>query len=203
MYAKFISEIEIEFPPKNKGSIINYDKNVELLIQDGYKEFIEAHKEPGKAYAITYQETETQIFEIAVEIPEPTPEEILANAKKERKQEASDKAKYFIESGEALYEFKKNKHIEATDGNIGKFTAYALAFITGQLQPTDTVVWNTKEDETVELNQQQVLQILIGLGQIQAYVWTVRYPEFLEEIDKAKTVEEVNAIIIDYTIVGE
>ena len=41
-YAKLISETQVEFPPKNKGSIINYNLDYEQLIADGYKEFIPA-----------------------------------------------------------------------------------------------------------------------------------------------------------------
>ena len=72
-YAKFISETRIEFPPKNKGYVINYDLNEDLLKADGYKKFIEAEKEIGKSYTITYQETAKQIKEIATEIPQPDP----------------------------------------------------------------------------------------------------------------------------------
>ena len=121
----------------------------------------------------------------------------LTEAKEAKYQEALTGAKIFIET-EAAYQFDANNHIEATDGNIGKFTAYALAYVTGQLQPTNTVVWNTKEDETVELTQAQVQTILIGLGQVQAIVWTVKYPAYITAINEATTVEEVNAIEVNY-----
>jgi hypothetical protein len=127
-----------------------------------------------------------------------TEEEQLILAKQAKYNEANEGAKQYL-NGDALYEFEEGKHIEATDGNIAKFTAYALAYITGQLQPTDTVVWNTKEDETVELNQEQVVSILNGLGQVQAYVWAVKFPYYIGLIEQAETVEEVNAIVIDYT----
>lgn len=125
-------------------------------------------------------------------------EQKLQEAKDSKYNEANNKAKEYLD-GEALFEFEEGKHIEATDGNIGKFTAYALAYVTGQLQPTDTVVWNTKEDETVELNQEQVSLILTGLGQVQAYVWAVQYNVYVEAIKEATTVEEVEAIEIVYT----
>lgn len=122
----------------------------------------------------------------------------LQKAKDAKYQEANSKANTYLQSGEALYEFEPDKHIEATDGNIAKMTAYALAYITGQLQPEDTVVWNTKEDETVNLNQQQIVQILQGLGQVQASVWSIQYPAYIKAIDEAMTIEEVEAIVIDY-----
>lgn len=126
-------------------------------------------------------------------------EEQLQKAKESKYNEANKGAKEYLD-GNALYEFEEGKHIEATDGNIAKFTAYALAYITGQLAPTDTVVWNTKEDETVELNQEQVIAILNGLGQVQAYIWAVKFPYYIRLIESAQNVEEVELIIIDYTL---
>lgn len=38
MFAKFISETEIEVAPKNKGQWSNYDQNIELMKSDGYLE---------------------------------------------------------------------------------------------------------------------------------------------------------------------
>ena len=141
------------------------------------------------------RETET-----ALEAWGDTQEELLEQAKQAKYKEANAKANEFLQSGEALYEFEEGKHIEATDGNIAKMTAYALAYVTGQLQPEDTVIWNTKEDETVNLNQQQIVQILQGLGQVQAIVWSEKYPAYIKAIDEAQTLEEVEAIEIDYTL---
>ena len=129
-----------------------------------------------------------------------TDEEQLTQAKQAKYQEANSKANEYLQSGEALYEFEEGKHIEATDGNIAKMTAYALAYVTGQLQPTDTVVWNTKEDETVELNQQQIVSILNGLGNVQAVVWSVQYPAYVKAIEEAETIEEVEEIEINYGV---
>ena len=127
-----------------------------------------------------------------------TDKELLASAKQGKYNEANNGAKTFLESGNALFEFEEGKHIEATDGNIAKLTAYALAYVTGQLQPTETVVWNTKEDETVELNAEQIGFIVKGLGFVQASVWSVQFPQYLQAIETAETVEEVNAINIEY-----
>lgn len=129
---------------------------------------------------------------------ENTSDEKLEIAKKNKYDEANKKAKEYIESGEALYEFEEGKHVEATDGNIGKFTGYALGFVTGQYEPTDTVPWSTKEDENVDLTVTQVNEILNGMGTVQAIIWTVKYPAYLQMIQEAKTVEEVENIAIDY-----
>ena len=127
-----------------------------------------------------------------------TAEEELASAKEAKYREANIKANEYLQSGEALFEFEEGKHVEATDGNIAKMNAYITAYITGQLGPEDTVVWNTKEDETVHLNQAQIGLILLGLGQVQAMVWTEEFPVFIEQINAAETVEDVNAIVISY-----
>lgn len=129
---------------------------------------------------------------------ESSSDEKLELARKTKYEEANTKAKEYIESGEALYEFEEGKHIEATDGNIGKFTGYALGFVTGQYEPTDTVPWSTKEDENVDLTATQVNEILNGMGAVQAMIWTVQYPAYLQMIQEAETAEEVNAIVIDY-----
>jgi hypothetical protein len=134
-------------------------------------------------------------------VENPDYEEIkLEKAKAAKYEEANTGAKEFIANGNALFEFDEGKHVEATDGNIGKFTAYALAYVTGKLQPEDTVVWNTKEDENVELDQEAVVTILDGMGQAQATVWAVKYATYAAAIKAAETVEEVEAIEIDYTI---
>lgn len=123
-------------------------------------------------------------------------EKQLVKLKNEKYTEAKEKAYMYLESGEALYEFEEGKHIEATDGNIGKFTAYALGFMSGSTSP---VVWSTKEDETVLLNAEQVTDILQGLGAVQAQVWTVKFTDYVTEINEAETIEEVQNIIIDYS----
>lgn len=142
-----------------------------------------------------YQLKET---ELALEAWGYTDAEYLAWAKEAKYNEANAGAKKFLEDGEALFEFEGGKHIEATDGNIAKLTAYALAYVTGQLQPEEVVVWNTKEDETVELNQEQVAYIVKGLGFVQASVWSVQFPAYIQAIEAAETVEEVEAIEINY-----
>ena len=135
---------------------------------------------------------------LAEKCPHKSDEEKLNEAKEAKYEEANKGAKEYLENGEALFEFEEGKHIEATDGNIAKLTAYALAYVTGQLQPSEYVVWNTKEDETVELKSEQVAYIIKGLGFVQASVWSVQFPAYVQAIETAETVEEVEAIEINY-----
>lgn len=126
-------------------------------------------------------------------------DELLKEAKDAKYQEANTGARAYLESGEALFELTPSQHIEATDGNIGKLTAYALAFVTGQLTAEDVIYWNTKEDETIALTQEQLSTVLMGLGAVQAQVWNERFPAYKAQIEACETVEEVEAIEIDYS----
>lgn len=129
-------------------------------------------------------------FEI-VAIPTPTIEEVKAN----KYNEALTKANTFIQN-DAYYRFDENNTIEATDGNIGKMTAYALGFSAGVFE---TVTWTSKEDNVLTLDQNDVMTILTGLGAVQADVWNVQYIAYKTAIENARTVEDVLAIVIEYT----
>lgn len=131
----------------------------------------------------------------AVVIDPDLDEKRLNEAKESKYQEALSKAKLFIDNG-AVYQFDENNSIEATDGNIGKMTAYALAFQTGTV---DKVYWTTKEDNVLELNADDILTILTGLGEIQSEIWNIKFVAYKTAIEQATTVEQVENIVIDYS----
>ena len=126
----------------------------------------------------------------------------LQKAKLEKYTEAKEEAYTYLESGEALYEFQPNKHIEATDGNIAKLGLSLIQLLMAH-DEVSTIPWNTKEDENVELNAGQLDDIVSGLKAVQEEVWTVKYAGYVEAIEAAETVEEVEAIEIDYTMEEE
>lgn len=121
-------------------------------------------------------------------------EQKLFAAKEKKYQEALNGANDFI-NNEACFQFDENNSIEATDGNIAKFTAYAVGFSTGQLQQ---VYWTSKEDNVIVLNAEDVQNILFGLGSIQGDVWNVQFVAYKTAIDEAQTVAEVERIVINY-----
>lgn len=126
-----------------------------------------------------------------------TPEYIaehLAEAKENKYNEALQGAKDYIDN-EAVYQFDENNSIEATDGNIGKMTANALGLAQGAIE---TVTWTSKEDNVLILNVDDVARILLGLGAAQAEVWNVKFVAYKNEIEQAETIEEVEAIVINY-----
>ena len=133
--------------------------------------------------------------EIALEAWGYTQEELLEQAKQLKYQEANSKANKFLQSGEALYEFEPDKHIEATDGNIAKMNAYLTGLQAGAFEE---VTWVSKEDEILTLNAEDVTTILLGLGQVQADVWSNQFLVYKNAIDKATTVGEIEAIQVEY-----
>ena len=65
-YAK-LTEGRLEFAPKNKGSIINYDLDIERMLMDGYKPFIPAEiPTTNRMYYFEYVENADDITEIVV-----------------------------------------------------------------------------------------------------------------------------------------
>ena len=123
----------------------------------------------------------------------------LQEAKEIKYAEANLKAFQYLESGKAVYEYAEGKSIEATDGNIAKLGLALVNFILQQ-DYTSTIEWNTKENENVQLNAELLQGIVAGLQAIQAEVWTIKFPVYNTQIAEAETVEEVEAIIIDYSV---
>lgn len=67
-YAKLIDESNVEFAPKNKGAIVNYNMSDELMRADGYKPFSEASlpEYTNRMYHLEYSETSEEVIEQVV-----------------------------------------------------------------------------------------------------------------------------------------
>lgn len=80
MYAKLISDTQIETAPKNKGCWVNYDKNTELLSADGYLPVVVIEETTAEKPIVKYREVNGQIEQYAEAapvpaVPEPTEEQ--------------------------------------------------------------------------------------------------------------------------------
>lgn len=80
IYAKLISNTQIETAPKNKGAWVNYDKNTELLETDGYLPVIVIEETTAEKPIVKYREVNGQIEQYAEaapvpSVPEPTEEQ--------------------------------------------------------------------------------------------------------------------------------
>ena len=61
MYAKLF-ENKLMFAPKNKGPVLNYNTNVELMTQDGYKLFVPDKKPTtNRLYHVEYNEKKHEL----------------------------------------------------------------------------------------------------------------------------------------------
>ena len=118
----------------------------------------------------------------------------LQEAKEAKYQEALQGAKDYLEN-DAAFQFDELNSIETSSENIGKMTAYALDFLTGTTEPKN---WTSKEDNVLSLSAEDVSTILRGIETIQTEVWTVKFVAYKNAIGQASTVEEVEAITINY-----
>ena len=128
--------------------------------------------------------------------------EELAKAKELKTQEATDKA-YSFEEKDALITVNATNlktrasgtyHIEGNLTNNIKMSAYAST-----LDDTSVVPWNTKENVNILLNKTACDTLTSIMSQLNAKLWTVDFPTYLAQIDACETVDEVNAITIEYT----
>lgn len=71
-YAK-LTDGKIEFAPKNKGSITNYNLSQELMEKDGYKPLIVIEETTLEKPLIKYMETDKQIEQYSEAVPQPEP----------------------------------------------------------------------------------------------------------------------------------
>lgn len=191
-YAKLINEKTIEFPPKNKDGVSNYDLNIPLLIEDGYKEFVEAEKQIGVAYDITYKQTKTKVKEIATPIT-PDPAELLKQAKEQKILE-NDTARDI-----ALNQGVNYKGILFDSDTDQKANIIAMVF---GMDEEQTVTWFGMDNQALECTKEDLENIGGLIIQLHSFCWT-KNAMTKDLINNASTVEEVEAIVIDYTLIGE
>lgn len=72
MYAKLISDTQIQKAPKNKGAWVNYDRNTELLEADGYLPVVVIEEPTAEKPIVKYREVNGQIEQYAVAVPVPS-----------------------------------------------------------------------------------------------------------------------------------
>ena len=186
-YVKLINQTQIQYPPKNKGSIINYNLDIPQLIADGYKEFIEAEKDLTKSYTISYRETDTQIIEIAVEII-PDPDVELQNAKQMKISE-NDRLRNDALNQGVIY--KDVLFDSDTDQKIN------LLAIVSTMSDEDEITWFGMDNQPLECTKQDLINIGGLITQLHSFCWT-KNAQIKQVIEDAQTVEEVEAIEIDY-----
>lgn len=180
---------------EKENKIVLFDTNKQKLIST--LGFMPQYK------GLEIQETENEIINYNDELvfASDVQEELLSNAKEAKIQEATDKA-YQFENKYGLIKVNATTaetqeaglfHIEATLTNNIKLSAYAQS-----IDDTSTLPWNTKENINILLNKTACETLTSLMSQLNAKLWTVDFPTYLAQIDAAQTVDEVNAINIEY-----
>ncbi|GEM_PF-5153480 len=143
----------------------------------------------GDKYALLA--TEILVDGIITDISQ-TPEylaEELAKAKEAKLQENATKRDEFLIAG-VVY---KNVLFDSdTDSKAN------LLFAATGMDETQTVIWLGKDNQPLECTKQDIFNIGSAIGAMTVNVWAVKNPYYLQAIAEAKTIEELNLIVIDY-----
>lgn len=107
MFAKYISETEIEIAPKNKGQWSNYDQNIELMKADGYREVKVIEQTSKDKPKILYRINKDIIEQYAMSLSS----QELATVKREERDKAINDIIWRIQR----YEQQKYLNIKTTD----------------------------------------------------------------------------------------
>lgn len=208
-YVKFIDEHSIEYPPINKDGIINYNLDIERLIADGYKILVKVERpETDRYFEIIYENKDTINEKVHwLETKKEYDARKLQEAKDAKRQEnlvkrtsirairawfSASVSGYLLRNtpvgdimtvvmGIALPSMMAQQPIEA-----GVMRYYDAE---GNSYPTPKI-----EADFVPTFYQRFATSIAGID--------AHSTEIEKEIDEAKTIEEVNAIVIDYEVVG-
>lgn len=71
-YAK-LTDGKIEFAPKNRGSVSNYNLSVDLMMADGYKPLVVEEEVSTEKPLVKYREETETIVQYAEAVPQPEP----------------------------------------------------------------------------------------------------------------------------------
>lgn len=127
--------------------------------------------------------------------PKKSDEQKLQEAKDTKYNEALQKAYSFQQEGTVEY---KNCVFEMSDSNRKNLSDTEEAL---KLMGEDSTVWNDKDDNLVTLTIEDIQYIRLNLilARIQK-LWIEQYPAYKAQVEGASTIEEVESIMIDYSI---
>ena len=173
------------------NGVIGLADSVELCLANGFTAYTE--EEISGYFTGTYKVIDGVLTNITS-----TPEYIaeqLTKAKADKLAEIDLKAKDYEQNGTVEY---KNCLFEMSDSNRKNLSDTQEALT---LQGLTSTQWNSKDDTLVELTIEDIQNIRLNLilGEIQK-LWLVKQPYYKNLVEKATTVDEVNAIVIDYSV---
>ena len=190
-YVKYISETRIEYPPINKGGICNYNLNIEAMVADGYKELVKAAIPlTNRRYHIGYIDNTDNVTEVMVydETQEEADARDLANAKQQK-----------INENDAARDTALNEGVTYQDVLFDSDTDQKVNLLATApaMSDEDTIVWYGKDNQPLGCHKQDLYNIGGLITQLHSFCWNKNY-EIKTAIAEAETIEEVNAIEVDY-----
>ena len=123
--------------------------------------------------------------------------EALILAKEQKQKENTALAKNAVENG---YVDFKGAQFETNAQTVGDLTASMLLV---QQAGLESYSWLTKDDKVVELTLEDFGTLGGLIAQYKAGVWNEKYLNFKEQIENAKTIEEINNIELNYDVPSE
>ena len=156
-------------------------KYAEDCLENGinYQEYL---KDPNK-YAVvngTIQDISQTPEYIAEQLETKKREKILENAKKRDE---------YILSGVT---YKDVLFDADTDQKIN------LMFAVNSMTESDTIFWLGKNNIPLECNKQDLINIGSLIANLTSYVWTIKNPSYIQQINESPDLETLNSIIIEY-----
>ena len=135
--------------------------------------------------------------------PMKTEQEKLKQAKETKLKEILEKA-YDYENKTGLVSFDgrvsetETQVLHTELFNQGKFFQMVIGFSQGVL--TSDQLYNTKEDINVLINSEEAQAIYFSIKNATEKLWTVDYLYYKNLIEQAETVEDVESVVVDYTV---
>lgn len=207
-YAKYISETQIEFPPVNKDNIINYYLDVEELTKDGYKELEECPiPETDRYFEIRYRdEDKIRQYIVWLETKAEYDARKLQEAKKVKKAE-SDEKRSQIRAIKAQFSATESGYLlRATP--VGDIMTVVMgialpAMMAQQPIPAGSMRYYNAEGQSFPIPQIEAAFVPTFYQLFVQSIATVdTYSANIDrQISEATTIEEVEAIVIDYNTV--
>ena len=198
-YAKFITETQIKYAPRNLGSICNYNLNENLLIEHGYKPLIKQEK-PNKPFRITYKETKENIEEVVTLLKEP------AVDPQEQYKELAQQALEVVQNNyqaklQETFDFTYNETLYKLKPMF--MDKYSMAYSMG-LSDIEAGEANPQVNLSVYNAQEQLINMTISFDDFKQFFNAVKtkvrpieqdYQSLIAEISQLPTVERLQEII--------
>ena len=204
-YVKFIDEKTIEYPPVNKDGIINYNLDIDKLIEDGYRQLVPVDRpETTRMYEVRYKyDITVNEYIYYLETEEEWQERLFQEAKQNKllenttKRSALDRIKCSFSATKTGYLLRMTP--------VGDLLTIVMgialpAIMAQQSIPAGTLRYYDEEGvshPTPKINANYVStfyqSIVQSVSAIDAYSTDIEH-----QINQATTIEELEEITIDY-----